>query len=235
MTDQFSTYDAAYLLGALTPADRSEYEEHLAECEQCRQSVHQLAGMPGLLAALTPEQARATGEAAPDVPETLLPRLMAEVQRTRFRRRMTTALVGVAAAAVFAIVFVAGMLTTPSGNGNHNDIGSGPLALTMTPVSDSVPISATAELDDKAWGTQIVVRCVYRRPPGGGPYPGGATEYTYTMVVTDRSGGRERVASWEAKPGAPIVVDGSTSLPSSQIASIQVRDPDNDTILTLKL
>ena len=53
MTDQFAMYDAAYLLGALDPADRSAYEAHLADCRHCRRAVNQLAGMPGLLAPLT--------------------------------------------------------------------------------------------------------------------------------------------------------------------------------------
>jgi len=28
--------DAAYVVGALSPADRAAYEEHLRGCEQCR-------------------------------------------------------------------------------------------------------------------------------------------------------------------------------------------------------
>ena len=42
--------DAAYVLGALSPAERLEYERHLPTCASCRRSVAQLAGMPGLLA-----------------------------------------------------------------------------------------------------------------------------------------------------------------------------------------
>ncbi|MDP9318369.1 MAG: anti-sigma factor [Actinomycetota bacterium] len=229
MTDQFSTYDAAYLLGALTPAGRSAYEAHLAECQDCRRGVTQLAGMPGLLAGLAPDQARSAGEVAPAVPETLLPRLLAEVQRTRFRRRMATGLVGVAAATVLAIALVVG-LRGASPAGDSTDTVNLSAGQQMTPVSASVPISATALLDDKAWGTRIVVRCVYLAPPS--QYQG---TLTYTMVVTDRSGGTQQIAAWVAKPGAPIVVDGSTSVPHSQIASVQVRDPENEPILTLQL
>ena len=42
--------DAAYVLGALSPADRQAYERHLRDCQECQDSVQRLAGLPGLLA-----------------------------------------------------------------------------------------------------------------------------------------------------------------------------------------
>src|SRR5690606_26259909 len=47
---RFASYDAAYVLGALSPRDRQEFEQHLRECAECAQGVRELAGMPGLLA-----------------------------------------------------------------------------------------------------------------------------------------------------------------------------------------
>ncbi|MGH3682538.1 MAG: anti-sigma factor family protein, partial [Natronosporangium sp.] len=35
MTCQFSHSDGAYVLGALSPAERTAYEAHLTGCEQC--------------------------------------------------------------------------------------------------------------------------------------------------------------------------------------------------------
>jgi len=230
MTDEFATYDAAYLLGALTPADRSAYEAHLAGCPSCRRAVSQLAGLPGLLASVAPDRALTAGGAGPDIPETLLPRLLAEVQRTRFRRRMTTGVIGVAAAAVLAVA----LILAPHDHPPAPDAGppvSHSVAQPMTPASAGVPISATAQLDDKAWGTQIVVRCVYLAKPNH-HYQGGLT---YLMVVTDKAGSSQQIASWEARPGAPIVVDGSTSVRRAQIASVEVRTTDDRPILTLRL
>lgn len=231
MTDEFSTYDGAYLLGSLTPADRAAYEAHLASCAECRGAVSQLAGMPGLLAGLSSAQARSAGGGLPDVPDTLLPRLLAEVQRTRFRQRLTTGVVGIAAAAVLVVALVAGLRgdRSPSQDGPPTNVA----AQQMTPESPDVPIRATALLTDKEWGTRIVVRCTYRETsPGNNRYN---PPLTYTMVVTDRSGRTQQIAAWEAKPGAPVVVDGSTSVPQSQIASVQVRNPGNQPILTLQL
>ena len=56
---RFADWDSAYVLGALSPADRREYEEHLETCEVCRRSVAELAPMPGLLARLPAERAEA--------------------------------------------------------------------------------------------------------------------------------------------------------------------------------
>lgn len=231
MTDSFATWDAAYLVGALTPADRAAFEVHLTECADCRRSVNQLAGLPGLLAGVTEERVRSVGEPMPAVPQTLLPRLLREVQRTRFRRRVTTGLVGIAAAAVLAIALIVGLRSTGSDDGTHQAVQ--PLGQrTMSPISAEVPIRASARLDGKAWGTRIVVRCVYTGEPD--KYPEGPHS-TYTMVVTDDSGATQQIAAWEAKPGAPIVVDGSTSVPRSEISSVQVRDWTNEPILTLDL
>ena len=58
--DSFSLWDAAYVLGALSPAERREFEEHLAGCARCQRSVAELAGLPGLLAQVSPEDAAPT-------------------------------------------------------------------------------------------------------------------------------------------------------------------------------
>jgi hypothetical protein len=228
MSDKFSMYDAAYLLGSLTPQDRADFEAHLSECRDCSRSVNQLAGMPGLLANVPPEHTKSVGAEGPPVPDTLLPRLLAEVQRTRFRRRWTTGLIGVAAAAIIAIAAVVGLSDS---SGSSPLAGSHPsVAQKMTPVSKQIPIHATARLADKAWGTQVTILCTYE---GSGSEPGGG--FTYTMVVTDKAGASQQIAAWEAKPGQPALVSGATSVPKSQIASVEVLGPSAQPILTLKL
>ena len=44
------------MLGALSPAERREFEEHLASCPSCQAAVSELAS-PGLLAQLPPDDA----------------------------------------------------------------------------------------------------------------------------------------------------------------------------------
>lgn len=57
--DRFAEWDAAYVLGALSPSDRHAYERHLGECAACRAALAELAGLPGLLSTLSPGHAEA--------------------------------------------------------------------------------------------------------------------------------------------------------------------------------
>ena len=79
-TDEFALFDAAYVLGALSPADRREFEEHLKGCAACASAVGELAGLPGLMSKVSEEQLTAEVEAPP---ETLLPSLARAVRRER--------------------------------------------------------------------------------------------------------------------------------------------------------
>ncbi|MGH3502813.1 MAG: anti-sigma factor family protein [Nocardioidaceae bacterium] len=224
MSDEFSTYDAAYLLGALTPDDRQAYETHLQVCKECRQSVNRLAGMPGLLAKVPASEldslkTPATNTAQTPVPQSLLPRLLAEVSRSRVRRRWSAGLLSAVAAAclAFALVLVFGL--GPSER-------QAPAAEAMTPVAAS-PIRATASLDNQAWGTLIRVHCSY--DGSGHAY----APHRYALVVLDAAGHSEQIATWTAVPGRVSTVAGSTSLPPDDIASVQVRTTDATPVLKL--
>ena len=130
--DKFAQWDAAYMLGALSPADRREYEEHLAGCPTCQAAVSELAALPGLLAQVSPadaamlsmavdnkaghgETATATATEAELMeatatetelieagPPTSLLPKMIKKARSR-RRKMLAAVAGIAAAAVLVI------------------------------------------------------------------------------------------------------------------------------------
>src|SRR5450631_3987305 len=107
-TDEFALYDAAYVLGALSPADRRAFEEHLQSCPACASSVAELAGLPGLMSRVSIGQLTAEPE---PVPETLLPRLARAVRRERRQRRLA---VGVAAAAAACLITAGGLAVTRS-------------------------------------------------------------------------------------------------------------------------
>ena len=101
MTDCLLAHsDAAYVLGALSPADRLEFERHLPGCERCRRSVAELAGLPGLLGRVPVEQVEAPLPFEP-LPATVLPALVAVVRREQRRK---TVLVVLGAAAAIAVV-----------------------------------------------------------------------------------------------------------------------------------
>ncbi len=51
-----------YLTGAIAPADRAVLTRHLASCEQCREELAGLAGLPGLLRRPPVQAAAEAGE-----------------------------------------------------------------------------------------------------------------------------------------------------------------------------
>jgi anti-sigma-K factor RskA len=92
-----------YVLGALEPAERADFEEHLAGCERCQAEVAELRGLPELL-----EQAAPPVE----VPPWLRERTFAAVERAaaqqRRRRRLRLALTAAAACLVLVVAFAGG-------------------------------------------------------------------------------------------------------------------------------
>lgn len=60
-TDSYRHWAAVYVLGALDPGERGEYETHLAICAKCSAAVAELTGLPELLDTLTPREARTIG------------------------------------------------------------------------------------------------------------------------------------------------------------------------------
>ncbi|AHH22227.1 hypothetical protein NONO_c74720 [Nocardia nova SH22a] len=55
--DEYATWDAPYVLGALDQQERLAYEAHLTTCAQCRAAVAELSGLPGLLSRVPGEVA----------------------------------------------------------------------------------------------------------------------------------------------------------------------------------
>ncbi|NGY64648.1 hypothetical protein G7043_37625 [Lentzea sp. NEAU-D13] len=53
----FREWEAAYLLGSLSPGDRQVYERHLAACPPCEHEVCRMAGTAGLLSRVPAEWA----------------------------------------------------------------------------------------------------------------------------------------------------------------------------------
>lgn len=249
-TDRYREWDAAYVLGALSPEDRREFEAHLAECDECTRAVSELAGMPGLLGAVDldsvdldsigPNAGARTGhdsvQAAPD----LLPRLLAAARRERRRTRtaMAGALVAVAgAAAALALVLPVALgggvapggpvVGGPSAPRDPGALSEAPTDLSvdewveMSPVVPS-PLSAEFILAAESWGSRIESRCRYAASDMRRPvYNVG--EQGYALYVTDTSGEPTAVATWSAAPGASVEAVGTTGLRLHEIVRVDIR------------
>jgi hypothetical protein len=224
-TDEFALYDAAYVLGALSPADRREFEDHLEVCPACATSVSELAGLPGLMSRVSIDQLTAEPE---PVPETLLPSLARAVRRERRRRRLV---VGTAAAAAACLIAAGGVaISRPDSPGRAQVTASAPSGtakLAFTTVVSS-PVTASARLVDMAWGTRIDLTCAYR---SGGLYP--ARAVPYAMFVVDRHGASDQVATWKALPNRELTVMGASAQSRRDIAAVEIRTMNGRTILRL--
>ncbi|MEV5718677.1 zf-HC2 domain-containing protein [Amycolatopsis mediterranei] len=103
MSDPYRDWDAAYVLGALSPAERREYEGHLGRCVPCAAAVASFAGMPGILSVVPRETSVELLEPV-SPPGSLLPGLVRAIRasRRRGRARVAAALAGAALAGAVA-------------------------------------------------------------------------------------------------------------------------------------
>jgi hypothetical protein len=254
-TDAYREWDAAYVLGALPPEERREYEAHLAECEECAAAVAELAAMPGLLAAVDidavdvgPGIPRGPHVAGP-APESL-PKLLgaARRERRRARRAMAGALVAVAAAAATVALLLPAALNGGTANGDSPVAGSpGATAAPTEELSDLFvdervdmnqvvpsPLSADFRLAAESWGSRIETRCQYaatdiRRPVYN------AGEQGYALYVTDTSGESSVVATWSASLGSSVEAVGTTRLRLSEITRVDIRSLATGQVLLASL
>ena len=213
MTDPYSEWDAAYVLGSLSSSERREFELHLRQCADCSNAVAELAGMPGLLAIVPASEALRDDDGidAQELPATVLPRLARAIKRHRVRRRVTitSSLVAATAAAVTALALflspiVSSQLVPTS-------------VVTLSAVQPS-ELSADVTLVDQSWGTRLDTHCTYQT----GDRSAGAE--AYSLWVTSTDGRQSEVASWQSAPGSTVTPTATTSLAKEQIASVEIRD-----------
>jgi len=226
--------DGAYVLGALSPEERLEFERHLPGCPTCSRAVRELAGLPGLLGQV-PADVVESPEAAVPLPDTLLPSLVREVRRGERRRRRVTWLAAAAAAVVVGGGTAAIVGHDGSGTGERPVAVATAPAHAMTPVGHG-DITARVSLTPVLWGTRLDLTCRYTVPAAATPYPHQPTSGagTYTLVVHSKAGAQQQVAAWRAVPGKTLRLSGATSWTPRDIAEVEVRAADGTPVLTLQ-
>ena len=201
MSCPFAQDAAAYVLGALSPAERLEFERHLGGCDDCTRAIRELAGIPGLLGRVEPSVLEHPPADGP-VPDTLLPALSRRGARRPTsadpRRRGGGRCRGGGAGVRWLVSQVGG------GDGSSTPDAPGPstepaavVAEAMEPVGD-VPVRASLSLerspgapdsDSRAPTTRTSVE--YDLPPA----------VDYTLCVRTWDGRTEKVGSWRSVGG----------------------------------
>jgi anti-sigma factor RsiW len=222
---RYAMWDAAYVLGSLSSADRREFEAHMVDCPSCREALAQLSGMPALLSRLDRNEVAAINESdhtsgVQEMSAELLPSLLATLRWRRRRTRLVTWTAAAAAAAVLTIgvfVGVAGYSTTSLPP--QTTASAQPMAQVGTTV-----LASTVSLSSQQWGTHIALKFVCTAPVY-------AHHDTVALVVVGRDGSQTRLATWVAIPGHSATPTASISTPVDQIAAVQVVLADNGAVM----
>lgn len=222
MSCPYEVNDGAYVLGALAPAERAEFEDHLATCPSCRESVAMVAVLPGLLGRLTPESLEPSVSASSD----LLPRVIAaaRARRREQRRRqlLTTAAACVAAAALATTVGLGAQLLTRSPE-TAVIVSPDPFVfMEMQLVDEYPPVEAKIGIRVEPTGTIVAVRCLYHGQ--------GQSLWPIWLVVYPRDHDEEAIGSWVAAPGAEVSVTAVTHYSPAQIDRIELQSDGHTTI-----
>lgn len=223
--DEFSQWDAAYVLGVLSVNERHAFERHFSACSSCQGAVSELAPLPGLLAALpAPSAARATDAGARETPVIAADARSLTTLAARVHHRRRTSRMQLAAAAVGLVFLGAGAGLAIS---THVETTTVPTAETVSmrldPVDDS-GVHADLTLIGNSWGTRLEWSCDY--PAGLAP------GHVYELIVTDADGIRTVVSTWTGDGGARTVgLSAATATPGDEITRIELTALPSGTLL----
>ena len=205
-----------YVLGAIEPAERAQVDAHLADCQDCREELADLADLPALLHRVPVAEARLLADGGQRLlappPEELLHSLLDRISGARRARRWRT-LAAAAAVAVLALGAGAAGAGALSGGPAPAPVpvaqGAGE---TVSGMSASSGVQLTVKYRNVAWGTTMDARVT--------GVPAGTV---CQLRVTDRAGHSSIVGSWQVShsdQGAWYPV--STSLDASHIRSFEL-------------
>jgi hypothetical protein len=205
-----------YVLGAIDAAERGLVDAHLATCQECRDELAGLAGLPALLARLDPDEVsrisaddpvRTVSDEPPaELIGTVLDLAKARRRRERWRYLSAAAAVVVLAAGAFAGVRAATSKThvvqIPSGSEHGWELAQG---------SDQAA-GATVWYSNELWGSAFEV-LVQRIPIGT----------TCQLWVVHPDGTRTQVAAWTtARDEGHVWYAGSMPATAGAVSQFQL-------------
>ncbi|MGT2427162.1 anti-sigma factor family protein [Amnibacterium kyonggiense] len=221
MNDPIHEWDGAYVLGALEPADRHRYEEHLASCSACSRSVRELAGLPGILGVLDEAEALALrgipGDTGARDGAHAAERAAGVAVRVRRRRRRNRVLVALVLTAVLVAGSAGGWALVRAGRPAVRAVA---VEHRLVAVGGS-RLTADLHVTPAGWGTRIDWSCAYAATASGPAERYAPT--SYSLVVHTHTGGTATVATWTSDGGEARDLVASTAIPADDIASVDIR------------
>lgn len=223
--DRYAEWDAAYVLGSLSPDERLEYEQHLETCDRCTAAVAELVGLPGILSKLPADQAVEIAE--PDGrhdtrSEGTLASVAHRVRHRRRRRRIWVA--ATASAAVLAAVL--GGLAVGTARVDPASVQAASASAARYSLVGERGLDVDLAVSGEPWGTRFDWGCTY-----GGKSWAADGSVMYDLVVVRDDGSVQTVASWSAAGEDARGLSASTDVPRDDIASVQVRLRGDDRVL----
>jgi predicted anti-sigma-YlaC factor YlaD len=196
-----------------------EVSEHLDSCPECREELHGLGPLPGLLAMLD-EQDVAASEPDP----VLLDRLLSAASAERRRRRAR--LLSAAAAAVLVLVVPLGVWGVVQFKNRPPAVTSAtptaPAAIDRTASDASTGIKGEVKVWKSAWGSDLTVSI-----------SGVRAGTRCTVVVITADGQSETAATWEASYSGTAQVRGNVAASVSAISRIDIVDDTGKVLLRM--
>jgi hypothetical protein len=214
--DDLAEWDAAYVLGALSLEDRRTYENYLAANPARAAELTELAGMPGILNALSRDEAVALTDLAgvppaQDRSDNVASLAHAAAKRQQ-RSRRTWLASAVAVAAALAITGgVVGATVFPRSQAPVQTVAM--QAMQPTPRGG---LTAELAVTEKKWGTELNWACQYTKDWS-------RNVGSYDIVVTTHDGVQSAVGSWKPAGDEATGLSAATSIPKSQIRTVDIR------------
>ena len=225
--DDLSEWDAAYVLGALSLEDRRTYENYLADNPARAAELTDLAGMPGILNALSRDEAVALTDLAGAPPSQDRPDNVASLAHAAAKRqqrsRRTWLATAVAAAAALAITGGSSVPTVfPRSPAPAQTVAM--QAMQPTPRGG---LTAELAVTEKKWGTELNWACQYTKDWS-------RDVASYDIVVTTHDGVQSAVGSWKPAGDEATGLSAATSIPTSQIRTVDIRVTGSNEPLAIK-
>jgi anti-sigma-K factor RskA len=218
-----------YVLGAIDPVERGMVDAHLATCQECRDELAGLAGLPALLARLDPDEVsrisaddhmHGTADERPpaDLIGTVLDLAKARRRRDLWRYLSAAAAVVVIAAGLFGGLKAATSTTTkvpvPTGSEANWELSRG--------TSQATGATATVAYSNELWGSAFDV-LVDHIPEGT----------TCELWVVHPNGSSTQVAAWTtSRDEGRVWYGGSMPSTAGPISKFQIT-ANNQVLVTV--